>query len=171
MVKLDGAKHLFTFLMNLGLKVLLLSLVCAFGHFTIGDSAHLEFSSHVGYPSVLSWWGPQRSPQTKMSVFSQPVGNDLEIRGQSRQIEESLETDEYPIRPPGGAERSVYSDDNEKAAAYEEVMLDEMEYDGFDDCYYYPCPCGDRFVLTSAEYAAGCRIAPCPSCSLVIRIK
>ena len=104
-------------------------------------------------------------------MFSPPVKSDLQNQIHSRQIDESLDNHENPFRSPDEAERSVYSDENENAAAYEEVMLDEMEYDGFDDCYYYPCPCGDRFVLTSVEYAAGRRIAPCPSCSLVIRIK
>jgi diphthamide biosynthesis protein 3 len=72
--------------------------------------------------------------------------------------------------PQKAAVISTNVDDIANTAPYEEVTLDEMDYDDIDDCYYYPCPCGDRFVLSASEYAAGRRIAPCPSCTLVIRI-
>jgi diphthamide biosynthesis protein 3 len=68
-------------------------------------------------------------------------------------------------------DRPMYAEEYEGVAPYEEVGLDEMDYDGIDDCFYYPCPCGDRFVLSSEEYDAGRRIATCPSCSLILKVK
>lgn len=37
--------------------------------------------------------------------------------------------------------------------------------------YTYPCPCGDEFRITHSQLMAGQRLAPCPSCTLHIRIK
>ena len=37
--------------------------------------------------------------------------------------------------------------------------------------YTYPCPCGDEFRISHTEIMAGVRLAPCPSCTLRIRIK
>lgn len=32
--------------------------------------------------------------------------------------------------------------------AWDDIDLIEMEYDSIDDCWTYPCPCGDFFFLT-----------------------
>ncbi len=31
---------------------------------------------------------------------------------------------------------------------HDEVEIEDMEYDEEDECYYYPCPCGDRFQIS-----------------------
>ena len=36
--------------------------------------------------------------------------------------------------------------------------------------FFYPCPCGDKFEITLEELCMGEDIAPCPSCSLLIRV-
>lgn len=55
-------------------------------------------------------------------------------------------------------------------AVYEEVPFAELEYVESDDMYYFQCPCGDMFEISSAQLARGERIARCPSCSLAIRV-
>ena len=53
---------------------------------------------------------------------------------------------------------------------YEEVEIDEMDYDEEQGLYTYECPCGDLFQISEEELAEGEEIAYCPSCSLVIRV-
>lgn len=53
---------------------------------------------------------------------------------------------------------------------YDEVEIEDMEYEEETGKYYYPCPCGDRFVIHEDELLAGEDIARCPSCSLLIRV-
>lgn len=31
---------------------------------------------------------------------------------------------------------------------YDEVEIEDMEFDEENDLYFYPCPCGDRFQLS-----------------------
>ena len=45
-----------------------------------------------------------------------------------------------------------------------------MEWEKDERRWTYPCPCGDRFVLTVDELMDGECIARCPSCSLVIKV-
>eukprot|EP00389_Voromonas_pontica_P006044 GDKH01009075.1.p1 GENE.GDKH01009075.1~~GDKH01009075.1.p1 ORF type:complete len:79 (-),score=1.01 GDKH01009075.1:214-450(-) len=53
---------------------------------------------------------------------------------------------------------------------YEEVPLDELEYEATESSYFFPCPCGDLFQISVSQLLAGDDIATCPSCSLVIRV-
>ena len=52
---------------------------------------------------------------------------------------------------------------------YDEVEIEDMEYDPIDEIYSYPCPCGDRFQISLHDLSVGDDIAYCPSCSLIIR--
>ena len=56
------------------------------------------------------------------------------------------------------------------SAVYEEVDLDDMTYDAEQQAYSYPCPCGDKFIIALEELYDGEDIAPCPSCTLRIRV-
>ncbi|KAI9986147.1 hypothetical protein PInf_025058 [Phytophthora infestans] len=56
------------------------------------------------------------------------------------------------------------------ASVYDEVEIEDMEYDAEEQVYYYPCPCGDRFSIDLEELYDGEDIATCPSCSLTIRV-
>ena len=56
------------------------------------------------------------------------------------------------------------------AAVYDEVEIQDMEYDAEEQVYYYPCPCGDRFSIDLEDLYIGEEIASCPSCSLTIRV-
>jgi diphthamide biosynthesis protein 3 len=31
---------------------------------------------------------------------------------------------------------------------YDEIEIEDMEFDEGNDLYFYPCPCGDRFEIT-----------------------
>ena len=53
---------------------------------------------------------------------------------------------------------------------YEEVEIEDMEYDTEDYSYSYPCPCGDKFRITLEELHDGEDIARCGSCSLRIQV-
>jgi diphthamide biosynthesis protein 3 len=53
---------------------------------------------------------------------------------------------------------------------YDEIEIEDMEFDEERQLYHYPCPCGDRFEITLEELAQGEEIARCPSCSLIIRV-
>mmetsp|Transcript_28560 Transcript_28560/g.71809 ORF Transcript_28560/g.71809 Transcript_28560/m.71809 type:complete len:105 (-) Transcript_28560:378-692(-) len=53
---------------------------------------------------------------------------------------------------------------------YDEIEIEDMEFDEELQTYFYPCPCGDRFRITVDELMDGEEIASCPSCTLVIRV-
>lgn len=53
---------------------------------------------------------------------------------------------------------------------YNEVELEEMEYNIEERTFTYPCPCGDKFVIELDELLIGEIKAICPSCSLVIKV-
>ncbi|CAM9284752.1 unnamed protein product [Scytosiphon promiscuus] len=56
------------------------------------------------------------------------------------------------------------------AIVYEEVALAEMTYEETDQMYYYECPCGDKFEISLEDLYDGEDIAPCPSCTLQIKV-
>ena len=53
---------------------------------------------------------------------------------------------------------------------YEEVEIEDMEFEEEEQQYTYPCPCGDKFIISLAELWDGEDVAPCPSCTLRIRV-
>ncbi|EQC41528.1 hypothetical protein SDRG_01493 [Saprolegnia diclina VS20] len=55
-------------------------------------------------------------------------------------------------------------------SVYDEIEIEDMEFNEDDQVYYYPCPCGDKFFIGLDELHDGEDIASCPSCSLTIRI-
>ncbi|KAG2189934.1 hypothetical protein INT46_003891 [Mucor plumbeus] len=56
------------------------------------------------------------------------------------------------------------------ASFYDEVEIEDMDYDQVEEVYSYPCPCGDKFIITTVELSEGLDVAQCPSCSLVIKV-
>jgi hypothetical protein len=55
---------------------------------------------------------------------------------------------------------------------YDEIEIEDMVFVAGErgGSFTYPCPCGDRFILSVEELLGGEDVAPCPSCSLRIRI-
>ena len=53
---------------------------------------------------------------------------------------------------------------------YDEVEIEDFEFDPISRTFYYPCPCGDRFQISQEEINEGEEIARCPSCSLMLRV-
>jgi len=53
---------------------------------------------------------------------------------------------------------------------YEEVEIEDLDYDPENFVYTYPCPCGDKFRITLEELWDGEDIGTCPSCTLRIMI-
>jgi hypothetical protein len=37
---------------------------------------------------------------------------------------------------------------SEMASFYDEIEIEDMVFDEARDAYFYPCPCGDKFVIT-----------------------
>ncbi|XP_077241524.1 diphthamide biosynthesis protein 3-like [Tasmannia lanceolata] len=54
--------------------------------------------------------------------------------------------------------------------SYDEVEIEDMEWNKDLDAFTYPCPCGDLFQITKAELRLGEEIGRCPSCSLYITV-
>ena len=55
-------------------------------------------------------------------------------------------------------------------SSYDEVDLEDMEWNAELGAFTFQCPCGDVFQITPAELRAGEEIAHCPSCSLVVTV-
>ncbi|PKI83756.1 Dph3p [Malassezia vespertilionis] len=53
---------------------------------------------------------------------------------------------------------------------YDEIELEDMEFDEVNQVFHYPCPCGDRFEITPLQLKNEEDIGRCPSCTLMIRI-
>ncbi|KAJ2782118.1 Diphthamide biosynthesis protein 3 [Coemansia interrupta] len=53
---------------------------------------------------------------------------------------------------------------------YDEIELEDMDFDSEENKYTYPCPCGDKFEITLDELKDGDDVARCPSCSLIIKV-
>lgn len=53
---------------------------------------------------------------------------------------------------------------------YEEVEIEDLDYDPLTQIYTYPCPCGDKFTISLEALWDGEDIATCPSCTLRIEI-
>ena len=53
---------------------------------------------------------------------------------------------------------------------YDEIEIEDMNFDPTLQIYHYPCPCGDRFEIAIASLRDGEEIAVCPGCSLMIRV-
>ncbi|GLT97004.1 hypothetical protein SLE2022_145920 [Rubroshorea leprosula] len=54
--------------------------------------------------------------------------------------------------------------------SYDDVEIEDMEWNEELQAYTYPCPCGDLFQITKEELKLGEEIARCPSCSLYITV-
>ena len=53
---------------------------------------------------------------------------------------------------------------------YDEIEIEDMEWREEEGAFFYPCPCGDMFLIELEELMYGEEIARCPSCSLMIRV-
>eukprot|EP01031_Cornospumella_fuschlensis_P025157 gene25156-30381_t len=54
---------------------------------------------------------------------------------------------------------------------YEEVEIEDMTFTPDNGgLFTFPCPCGDKFIITLDELLDGDDIANCPSCTLKIKV-
>ena len=58
----------------------------------------------------------------------------------------------------------------EELVFHDEIELEDFEWDEESESWTYPCPCGDRFMITVEELEAGEEVATCPSCSLIVKV-
>ncbi|CAK9871879.1 unnamed protein product [Sphagnum jensenii] len=54
--------------------------------------------------------------------------------------------------------------------SYDDVEIEDMEWNEEIRAFTYPCPCGDLFQITKEDLKIGEEIARCPSCSLYITV-
>ncbi|KAF7128071.1 hypothetical protein RHSIM_Rhsim11G0170800 [Rhododendron simsii] len=54
--------------------------------------------------------------------------------------------------------------------SYDDVEIEDMEWNEELQAFTYPCPCGDLFQITKDDLKLGEEIARCPSCSLYITV-
>ncbi|KAL9690426.1 hypothetical protein QQ045_010824 [Rhodiola kirilowii] len=54
--------------------------------------------------------------------------------------------------------------------SYDDVEIEDMEWNEEIQAFTYPCPCGDLFQITKEDLKLGEEIARCPSCSLYITV-
>ncbi|XP_028083318.1 diphthamide biosynthesis protein 3-like [Camellia sinensis] len=54
--------------------------------------------------------------------------------------------------------------------SYDDVEIEDMEWNDELQAFTYPCPCGDLFQITKEDLKIGEAIARCPSCSLYITV-
>ncbi|CAM6043685.1 unnamed protein product [Sphagnum compactum] len=54
--------------------------------------------------------------------------------------------------------------------SYDDVEIEDMEWNDEIQAFTYPCPCGDLFQITKEDLKIGEEIARCPSCSLYITV-
>lgn len=54
--------------------------------------------------------------------------------------------------------------------SYDDVEIEDMEWNAELEAYTYPCPCGDIFQIAKDDLKLGEEIARCPSCSLFITV-
>lgn len=40
-------------------------------------------------------------------------------------------------------------------SVYDEVEIEDMDFDVEESTFYYPCPCGDKFMITLDQIKAG----------------
>ena len=55
-------------------------------------------------------------------------------------------------------------------AVYDEIEIDDMDWEEDLGSFFYNCPCGDRFAITMHQLLTGEDIAECPSCTLRIKV-
>jgi diphthamide biosynthesis protein 3 len=53
---------------------------------------------------------------------------------------------------------------------YDEIEIEDLDFDAEVEMFFYPCPCGDKFQISLSDIKNGNKIAKCPSCSLTIRV-
>ena len=53
---------------------------------------------------------------------------------------------------------------------FDEIEIEDMEYNSEKELYSYPCPCGSAFYISLYGLIDGETIAYCPDCTLFIKV-
>jgi hypothetical protein len=53
---------------------------------------------------------------------------------------------------------------------YDEIEIEDLEFNEETTMFYYECPCGDKFEISLDDLLNGDDIAHCPSCSLILKV-
>ncbi|KAJ2355934.1 Diphthamide biosynthesis protein 3 [Coemansia sp. RSA 2618] len=71
---------------------------------------------------------------------------------------------------PNATDTNPSTADSGNINYYDEIEIEDMDYDEFEEEFSYPCPCGDKFIITKIELESGESVAKCPSCSLLLKV-
>ncbi|KAN0036636.1 hypothetical protein ACTFIV_001940 [Dictyostelium citrinum] len=74
------------------------------------------------------------------------------------------------VGPDGKPKIIAYTTKLDSTSFYDEIDIEDMDFNEDERIFYYPCPCGDRFRITEEEILQGEEIAICPSCSLLLKV-
>ncbi|KAM9964474.1 hypothetical protein ACTFIW_004240 [Dictyostelium discoideum] len=74
------------------------------------------------------------------------------------------------VTPDGKPKIIAYTTKLDSTSFYDEIDIEDMDFNEDERIFYYPCPCGDRFRITEEEILQGEEIAICPSCSLLLKV-
>jgi diphthamide biosynthesis protein 3 len=101
---------------------------------------------------------PRRPSMTpRVNSVAEELGGDATAALKQRRV---------PLNPDFDEAAVVLND----AGFYDDVDIEDMDYDAATRTFTYPCPCGDRFEITETQLRDGDDVAACPSCSLRIRV-
>lgn len=54
---------------------------------------------------------------------------------------------------------------------YDHIDIVDFKYSKDTRQFYYPCPCGDLFIISLDDLRNGETVARCPSCSLIVFVE
>ena len=98
------------------------------------------------------------------------VNDDVIKGGASSSTRTTFNTTFFYRQMSSSPPNATTHNDGGHASSYDEVDLEDMEWDEALKAYTYACPCGDIFRITLEELHDGEEIARCPSCSLILTV-
>lgn len=109
------------------------------------------------------------SLDSKVASLSDSVAA-LSLEKQAVATEDVKQMDEKVPTPAIKEINEDHHADVDDKGFYDEVEIEDMDYDESLEAYFYPCPCGDKFTITKEQLRDGEEIARCPSCTLIIKV-
>ncbi|PIA18696.1 zf-CSL-domain-containing protein [Coemansia reversa NRRL 1564] len=106
--------------------------------------------------------------QQNSGLQDQTAGNLIETVSPLEKAKSSTQT--VSVAAKDNIEQDSLRTKVDDSSFYDEIEIEDMEYDDDLEVYHYPCPCGDRFEISMMMLEEGEYIAKCPSCSLLLKV-
>ncbi|KAM9965966.1 hypothetical protein ACTFIR_006150 [Dictyostelium discoideum] len=117
------------------------------------------------------------------SINPEPLNNNINNNNNNEEEEEETLSSGFTnlsaamaakinnlVTPDGKPKIIAYTTKLDSTSFYDEIDIEDMDFNEDERIFYYPCPCGDRFRITEEEILQGEEIAICPSCSLLLKV-